>query len=80
MKIKVSIAKKPEKKLLITTETIRLDAALKLSGAVMTGGQAKNVIQEGLVKVGGEVCCARGRKLAEGDFFEFERTIYHIVR
>ena len=31
----------------ITTEFIRLDAALKLSGLVDTGGQAKMLIQEG---------------------------------
>ena len=51
----------------IHTETIRLDAALKLSGLVDTGGQAKLLIQEGRVLVNGEVCPQRGKKLRPGD-------------
>ena len=51
----------------ITTEFIRLDAALKLSGLVDTGGQAKLLIQEGRVLVNGEVCPQRGKKLRPGD-------------
>ena len=51
----------------ITTVFIRLDAALKLSGLVDTGGQAKLLIQEGRVLVNGEVCTQRGRKLRPGD-------------
>ena len=47
----------------ITTEFIRLDAALKLSGLVDTGGQAKMLIQEGHVLVGGEPCPLRGLSL-----------------
>lgn len=46
----------------ITTEFIRLDALLKLGGALDTGGQAKFVIQNGEVKVNGEVCTMRGKK------------------
>ncbi len=51
----------------ITTEYIRLDAALKLSGLVDTGGQGKSLIQEGHVLVNGEVCPQRGKKLRPGD-------------
>ena len=51
----------------ITTEYIRLDSFLKLSGLVDTGGQAKMLIQEGRVKVNGEVCPMRGKKLYPGD-------------
>lgn len=43
-------------KIKIDTEFIRLDALLKFGGALSTGGQAKLVIQDGLVKVNGEVC------------------------
>ena len=53
----------------ITTEFIRLDAALKLSGLVDTGGQAKMLIQEGHVLVGGEPCPLRGKKLYPGTPF-----------
>ena len=83
MKIKVTVKSTPEKKrvpIQITTENIRLDAALKFSSAVSTGGQAKMVILDGLVKVNEEVCLSRGKKLREGDFFEFERVVYEITK
>lgn len=80
MKVKVKLAKREEKEVKITTENIRLDAALKLSNAVSTGGQAKMVIQDELVKVNGEICVSRGKKLIEGDNFEFEKKLYKIIR
>ena len=83
MKIKVKVKAVPEKKRVpvkITTKNIRLDAALKFSSAVSTGGQAKMVVLDGLVKVNGEICLSRGKKLREGDFFEFEKVIYDIVK
>lgn len=49
----------------ITTEFIRLDALLKFAALVGTGGEAKYVIAEGLVKVNGEACTMRGKKLRE---------------
>ena len=51
----------------ITTEFIKLDALLKFAGAVETGGEAKQMIQDGQVSVNGEVCTMRGRKLRPGD-------------
>ena len=80
MKIKVKIAEKKRVPVQITTENIRLDAALKLSNAVSTGGQAKWIIQDSLVKVNGEVCTMRGKKLSENDTFEYERVIYEITK
>ena len=50
-------------KLCIDTEFIRLQDALKLAGAAETGGQAKVAVQDGLVKVNGETCLMRGKKL-----------------
>ena len=55
----------------ITTEFIRLDALLKLGGALDTGGQAKFVIQNGEVEVNGEVCTMRGKKCVIGDYAEY---------
>lgn len=55
----------------ITTEFIRLDALLKFAALVGTGGEAKYVIAEGLVKVNSEACTMRGKKLREGDIVEF---------
>lgn len=60
------------KKLSIKEDFIRLDSAMKLAGLVSTGGHAKNVIQNGEVKVNGEICLARGKKLKSGDRAEFD--------
>ena len=56
----------------ISTDFIRLDAFLKLAGAVPTGGQAKACIQEGMVQVNGEPCLQRGKKLRPGDTVRLE--------
>ena len=55
------------KKISVKEDYIKLDSALKLAGLVSTGGHAKNVIQNGEVKVNGEVCLLRGKKLKSGD-------------
>lgn len=64
----------------ITTEFIRLDACLKLSGMVDTGGQAKVLIQEGRVLVNGEVCPMRGKKLYPGDSFSLGDRAFTVAR
>ena len=56
----------------ITTEFIKLDALLKYEGLVETGGDAKLRIQSGDVKVNGEVCTMRGKKLRPGDRVELD--------
>lgn len=63
----------------IQTEFIKLESALKLSGAVSTGGAAKNLILEGEASVNGEVCTMRGKKLYPGDSFTFMEQEYRIV-
>ena len=63
----------------ITTEFIKLDSFLKLAAAVSTGGHAKMVIQNGEVKVNGEICAMRGKKLRSGDKVEFENNGFVIV-
>ncbi len=67
MKIIAKIKEKPVKNISINTDFIRLDAALKLADAVQSGGHAKVIIQGGEVKVNGEVCLLRGKKLHIGD-------------
>lgn len=62
-------------KIKIESEFIRLQDLLKLGGAVDTGGQAKFVIQNGEVRVNGEICTMRGKKLRSGDSAEFEDII-----
>jgi len=53
-------------------EFIKLGQALKAAGLVESGVDAKFAIQDGLVKVNGEVDERRGRKLYDGDIVEFE--------
>ncbi len=53
-------------------EFIKLGQALKAAGLVGSGVEAKIVINEGLVKVNGEVDERRGTKLFSGDKVEFE--------
>lgn len=52
---------------LIQTGTIKLDSLLKYAGVCETGGQAKELILEGLVSVNGTECRMRGKKIAPGD-------------
>ena len=54
----------------IRTEFIKLDALLKYAGLTDTGGFAKELIQAGQVKVNGEVCTMRGKKIRPGDTVE----------
>lgn len=53
-------------------EFIKLGQALKAASLVETGAEAKDVIQDGLVKVNGEVDTRRGKKLYSGDVVEFD--------
>ena len=46
---------------------IKLDQFLKWQGIVETGGQAKQLVQDGRVRVNGQVETRRGRKLVSGD-------------
>ena len=69
----------PEIPVVIGTEFIKLESALKLANAVPTGGQAKMLIQEGEAKVNGEVCTMRGKKLYPGDRFQFMGQTYLIT-
>lgn len=54
----------------IHTPHITLGDFLKWAGAVQTGGEAKALIQEGRVRVNGDVEPRRGRKLRPGDRVE----------
>ena len=60
-------------------EYIKLQDLLKLSGLCETGGHAKVVIQNGDVKVNGEVCLMRGKKLRTGDTAEFDGKEVEVI-
>ena len=77
--MKVSVKKKDAPKVLtIQTDFIKLEAALKYAALTATGGEAKEVILQGLVTVNGEVCTMRGKKLHTGDSFTFQGETYVI--
>ena len=61
-----------EQKIQIKTEYIKLEALLKFSGVTETGGEAKQIIQDGGVLVNGEVCTMRGKKMRPGDVAELD--------
>ncbi|MBU6229702.1 MAG: RNA-binding S4 domain-containing protein [Cyanobacteria bacterium REEB459] len=57
---------------MVALDYIKLDQFLKQQGIVATGGQAKQIIQAGEVRVNGAVETRRGRKLIKGDRVEIE--------
>lgn len=57
-------------KVKITTPYIKLDQLLKYVNVAEHGGMAKLMIQDGLVKVNGEVVLQRGKKIVSGDVVE----------
>ncbi len=62
----------------IRDEFIKLGQSLKLAGLVESGVDAKIVIQNGLVKVNGEIDTRRGKKLVNGDIVEFDGNQFKI--
>ena len=67
-------------KLRETDDFIKLGQALKKAGLESSGVDAKMDIQDGNVKVNGEVELRRGRKLYDGDMFEFNGVQVKIER
>lgn len=63
----------------IRDEFIKLGQALKLAGLVDEGVEAKYAVQEGHVKVNGEVCLQRGKKLGPGDEFTYRNQTVKVV-
>jgi ribosome-associated protein len=66
-------------KVKINTEYIKLEQLLKLASITQAGGEAKIMIQDGLVKVNGEICKQRGKKLRVNDKIEVNDKIYVVV-
>ncbi len=77
--MKVTVKKKDRAiPVVISTEFIKLQDAMKYANIVMSGGEAKQLIIEEQVQVNGEVCTMRGKKLYPGDRFSFDGTEYLI--
>lgn len=67
-------------KVYISTDFIKLQQALKLANIVSQGSDAKMIVQGGDVKVNGEVCLMRGKKLVSGDVVEFDGNVFEIAQ
>ncbi len=77
--MKVTVKKKETNiPVVIQTEFIKLQDAMKYANIVYSGGEAKQLILEEQVKVNGEVCTMRGKKLRPGDTFTFMGQTYLI--
>ena len=63
----------------IESEYIKLDQFLKHCGIAQTGGQAKLMIADGLIKVNDEVCTQRGKKIRINDKVEVDGDHLFIV-
>ncbi|MFT5395282.1 MAG: ribosome-associated protein [Gammaproteobacteria bacterium] len=55
----------------LTKEPVELYKILKFEGMVTSGGEAKNVIADGLVTVNGVVETQKRKKIVSGDIVEF---------
>ncbi len=79
VKVRVKSRKQEPEKVEIFTEFIKLDAFLKYAVLVGSGGEAKAVIQDGIVSVNGETCTERGKKLRPGDAVTFNGKTYIVA-
>lgn len=66
--------------ILIKDDFIKLGQAIKLAGLVESGVEAKEVIQNGLVRVNGEVDTRRGKKLVAGDEVCFGKDCFVVSK
>ncbi len=79
MKIKVKAAEHKKENAEINTEFIQLQAFLKFMGLAETGGEAKEMINNSIIRVNNEICTARGKKLRNGDVVSAFGTDYTVV-
>ncbi len=63
----------------IETEYIKLGDLLKFAGISESGGHSKEIISEGFVKVNGEICIMRGKKIRAGDKVELDDIVLEIT-
>jgi len=62
----------------ISREPVELYKILKFEGLVASGGEAKQVISEGLVRVNGKVDTRKRKKIVSGDTIEFNQELISI--
>ena len=67
------------REVVISGDMIRLGQLLKLAGMADSGGEARELIQEGVVRVNGEIEMRRGRQLHRGDVVEVDPERVRVV-
>lgn len=67
------------KEIKIDTDMIKLDSFLKWSGICSQGSDAKFIINNGDVKLNGEVELRRGKKVFKGDILEYDGEEYKVI-
>lgn len=67
-------------KIILRDEYIKLGQALKAAGMVESGADAKQVILDEKIKVNGEVCTQRGKKLYDGDIVLYDGRQITIIK
>lgn len=67
------------KDIAIKTEFIKLDQFIKFCGSAESGGHAKEMVQNGMIIVNGDVCTMRGKKLHSGDTVTIDGEEYRVV-
>lgn len=67
-------------KIILREDFIKLGQALKAAGLAETGVDAKIAIQNGEVRVNGEVEYQRGKKLYDGDEVLYQGAVIHIMK
>ena len=63
----------------INREPVELYKVLKFEGLVGSGGEAKLVVDNGLVRLNGEVATRKRKKVVSGDVIEFDQTRMKLV-
>ncbi len=64
----------------INDDFIKLQQVLKLARLVDEGSQAKFVINEGLVKLNGNICTQRGKKVVPGDKVYYDGNTVTVLK
>ena len=62
----------------ILKQPVELYKILKFEGMVSSGGEAKMVIADGMVRVNGELETRKRKKIVSGDIIEFGQDIIRI--
>lgn len=68
------------KEISISTEFIKLDSFLKFAGEAVVGSEAKELVLQGEVKLNGETCLMRGKKLRSGDVVSVHDHEYKVIQ